>query len=300
MKILLVEDDRPTAIALSKMLRNSRLIVELATDGETALDLATSFEYDLIILDIIIPKLDGISLCKRLRQQKNSTPILLLTAKFRKADIVKGLEAGADDYVIKPYDPSELFARIHSLLRRRSFEIASVLTWGNLSLNTVSGEITYNDQKIAFSPTEYNLLELFLSNPQRLFSRSAIIDRLWTLDDPPTDKAITTHIKDIRKKLRKAGCTEEIIETVYGLGYRLMPFPDLVSATANLPKPQSAIAKVLERFKNSFAEQIEQLERAKEELLKGNLTDILRNDSENEAHKLAGSLGTFGYPEARN
>jgi DNA-binding response OmpR family regulator len=297
MKILLVEDDRPTAIALSKMLRNSRLIVELATDGETALDLATSFEYDLIILDIIIPKLDGISLCKRLRQQKNSTPILLLTAKFRKADIVRGLQAGADDYVIKPYDPSELLARIHSLLRRRSFAIASVLTWGNLSLNTVSGEITYNDQKIAFSPTEYNLLELFLSNPQRLFSRSAIIDRLWTLDDPPTDKAITTHIKDIRKKLREAGCTEEILETVYGLGYRLMPSPDVLLATANSPKAQSAIAKVLERFKNSFAEQIEQLERAKEELLKGNLTAKLREKSENEAHKLAGSLGTFGYPE---
>lgn len=298
MKILLVENDRPTAIALSKMLRNSRLIVELATDGETALALANSFEYDLIILDIIIPKLDGISLCKRLRQQKNSTPILLLTAKFRKADIVRGLEAGADDYVIKPYDPLELMARIHSLLRRKSFAIASVLTWGNLSLNTVSGEVTYNDQKIAFSPTEYNLLELFLSNPQRLFSRSGIIDRLWTLDNPPTDKAITTHIKDIRKKLREAGCTEEIIETVYGLGYRLMPYPDLVSATANSPKPQSAIAKVLERFKNSFAEQIEQIERAKEELLRGNLADTLRENSENEAHKLAGSLGTFGYPEA--
>jgi DNA-binding response OmpR family regulator len=303
MKILLVEDDRPTAIALSKLLNDCRLTVELASDGETALDLATSFEYDLIVLDIIIPKLDGISLCQRLRQQKCNTPILLLTAKFRKADIVRGLEAGADDYVIKPYEPSELIARIHSLLRRRNSAIASVLTWGNLSLNTVSGEVTYNDQKIAFSPTEYYLLELFLSNPQRLFSRSAIIDRLWTLDDPPTDKAITTHIKDIRKKLKEAGFTEEIIETVYGLGYRLMPSPDLLSVTndkgkiTNSQNSQSSLAKVLERFKHTFVEQIEQLEETKEELLRGNLSAKLREKSEKEAHKLAGSLGTFGYPE---
>ncbi|MCU0538075.1 MAG: response regulator [Hydrococcus sp. Prado102] len=306
MKILLVEDDRPTAIALSKILTDCRLTVELASDGETAFDLATSFEYDLIILDIVIPKLDGISLCQRLRQQKYSTPILLLTAKFRKADIIRGLEAGADDYVIKPYDPSELIARIHSLLRRKNSAIASVLTWGNLTLNSVSGEVTYNDQKIAFSPTEYHLLELFLSNPQRLFSRSTIIDRLWKFDDPPTEKAITTHIKDIRKKLREVGCTEEIVETVYGLGYRLMPPPYQLSVTSDqLPaienegqnKPQSSIAKVLERFKHTFVEQIEQLEATKEELLKGNLSAKSRENSEQEAHKLAGSLGTFGYPE---
>ncbi|NJO93311.1 MAG: response regulator transcription factor [Hydrococcus sp. RM1_1_31] len=157
--------------------------------------MTTSFEYDLILLDIIIPKLDGISLCQHLRQQKYSTPILLLTAKFRKADIVRGLEAGADDYVIKPFDPSELIARIHSLLRRGSSPIASILTWGNLALNPISGDVTYKDRKVFFSPTEYHLLELFLRNPQRLFSRSAIIDRLWTFNDPPTEKAITTHIK---------------------------------------------------------------------------------------------------------
>lgn len=297
MKVLLVEDDLPTAIALTKILSDYRLTVELASDGETALDLATSFEYDLILLDIVIPKLDGISLCQRLRQQKYSTPILLLSAKFRKADIVRGLEAGADDYVIKPFDPSELIARIHSLLRRGSFPIASILTWGNLALNPISGDVTYKDRKVFFSPTEYHLLELFLRNPQRLFSRSAIIDRLWTFNDPPTEKAITTHIKDIRKKLRKAGCTEEAIETVYGLGYRLMPSSAVREDKEIGKKSLASLNKVLDRFKETFIEQIATLEEVKDNLLKNELTASLRQKAEKEAHKLAGSLGTFGYPE---
>jgi DNA-binding response OmpR family regulator len=178
MKILLVEDDELSAIALSEALTSHHHTIDLATDGETGLDLATSFDYDLVLLDVVIPKLDGISLCRRLRQQKDRTPILLLTSKDSQADIVAGLDAGADDYVIKPSNLTELNARIRALIRRGDSPVTSVLTWGDLCLNPVSGEVTYQEQKISLTPKEYGLLELLLRNPQRLFSRNEILDRL--------------------------------------------------------------------------------------------------------------------------
>jgi DNA-binding response OmpR family regulator len=294
MKVLLVEDDLINATVLSKALTNSRYTVDLASDGEKALNLAIYFEYDLILLDIMIPKIDGINLCRRLRQQNRNTPILLLTAKDSKADIISGLDAGADDYLIKPYDLLELMARMRSLLRRSNCSVSSVLNWGALYLNPVSGEVTYKNQKVPLTAKEYNLLELFLRNPQRLYSRSAILDLLWTLDELPIEKTVTTHIKDIRKKLKAVGCTDEIIETVYGIGYRLKsPSSD----ASERKKDLTSLDIVLERYKDTFTQQIAVLEQANSKLLDGKLTVCDRQNSEQEAHKLAGSLGTFGYPK---
>ncbi len=226
MKILLVEDDELIGSALFEALVAHRYTVDVAADGQTGLELATTSNYDLILLDWLIPKLNGISLCRQLRSQGYQKPILLLTAKDSNSDVVQGLDAGADDYIVKPYDLSALMARIRALLRRGNSLVTSVLTWGDLCLNPVSGEVTCGEQLLSLTPKEYSLLELFLRNPQRIFSRSAIMDRLWSLDGSPAESAVTVHIKELRQKLKTGGMTEEIIETVYGLGYRLKSPPE--------------------------------------------------------------------------
>ena len=308
MKILLIEDDTVLSTALADLLSANHYTIDLANNGKTGLDLVMSAEYDLILLDWLIPQLDGISLCRQLRSQGYNKPILLLSAKNCNVDIVAGLDAGADDYVIKPYDPEALLARIRSLLRRSGAIASSQLTWENLCLDQTSGKVTYNEQVIPLTATEYNLLELFLHNPNRIFSRQVILDRLWGFDDAPVEHAVTTHIKDLRKKLKASGLKQEILETVYGIGYRLKPAPDLcVAKPTNLDaketkkppqtKDSASVNRVLERFRNSFAQQVAVLAQAKTALGSGNLHQELHQQAKHEAHKLAGSMGSFGYPE---
>ena len=308
MKILLVEDDTLVSAALEKMLAANHYITNLATDGESGLNLAIAGEYDLILLDLQIPKIDGISLCRKLRSQGYSKPILLLTAKGSDADIVAGLDAGADDYVIKPYAPEALLARIRALLRRsgailpNSVNASSRLSWGNLCLDLNSGRVAFGEKVIPLTVTEYNLLELFLRNPDRIFSRSSILDRLWGFEDAPTERAINTHIKEVRKKIKAGGLNEEIIETIYGMGYRLKPYPKN-TAISQEPQPEkttkriTAISRVIEQFRDLLQEQFAVLAKAKDALLAGNLDEKLYESAKYEAHKLAGSMGSFGYPE---
>ena len=307
MKILLVEDDVLLSKALLELLSANRYTIDIASNGQAGLELALSAEYELILLDWLIPKLDGITLCRQLRSQGYRKPILLLTGKNSNADIVAGLDAGADDYVIKPFDPEALLARIRSLLRRNEAISSSTLTWGNLCLDPSAGRVTYNkEQEIPLTATEYNLLELFLQNPDRIFSRAVILDRLWGFDDAPTENAVTTHIKDLRKKLKTAGLAEEFLETVYGMGYRIKPAPNrsisigVTNQDGNKkpsPKDMTSVNRVLERFRNSFVGQVAVLEQAKTALLAGNLNEELQQQALHEAHKLAGSMGSFGYPE---
>ncbi|WP_392534137.1 response regulator [Nostoc sp. C117] len=306
MKILLVEDDVLLSTTLFELLSANRYTIDIASNGQAGLELALSNEYELILLDWLIPKLDGISLCQQLRLQGYRKSILLLTGKNSNADIVAGLDAGADDYVIKPFNPEALLARIRSLLRRNGAISSSTLTWGNLCLDQSAGRVTYNEQEIPLTATEYKLLELFLQNPDRIFSRAVILDRLWGFDDAPTENAVSTHIKDLRKKLKPVGIAEEFIETVYGMGYRLKPAPhrsifvgetNQDSKKKPSPKDMTSVNRVLERFRNSFAGQVVVLDRAKVALLAGNFNEDLHQHALHEAHKLAGSMGSFGYPE---
>jgi len=316
-KFLLVEDDRLLSVTLAKVLEANNYGIDRAIDGQAALDLATVVEYDLILLSVQVPKLDGISLCRQLRSQGYCKPILLLTAKDSDADVVAGLDAGADDYISQPCTAEVLLARIRTLLQRSqalspegstNSPSTNILTWGNLCLNLDSGRVTFGEQVISLTATEYNLLELFLRNPDRIFSRAVILDRLWGCDDAPTDRAIITHIKEVRKKLKAGGLTAEIFATIYGMGYRLKPFAPASSSSNNpdtdsTAKPksrvgdQSAIDKVLERFRGVFNQQVALLEQAKTALLAGNLETELQQAAQHEAHKLAGSMGSFGYPE---
>ncbi|MBD2517009.1 response regulator [Nostoc sp. FACHB-973] len=306
MKILLVEDDVLLSTALTELLTANDYSIDIASNGQTGLELAISAEYELILLDWLIPKLDGISLCRQLRSQGYRKSILLLTGKNSNADIIAGLDAGADDYVIKPFDPEALLARIRSLLRRNTAISSSTLIWGNLCLDPSAGRVTCNQQEIPLTATEYKLLELFLENRDRIFSRAVILDRLWAFGDAPTESAVTTHIKDLRKKLKTAGLAEEILETVYGMGYRIKPTPNRSISVGETnqdgkkktsPVNITSVNLVLERFRNSFAQQVVVLEQAKTLLLAGNLNEELHQSALQEAHKLAGSMGSFGYPE---
>lgn len=220
MKILLVEDDERIASALTEALREQNYAIDRAEDGETGWDYIEAYEYSLILLDWMLPRLDGVRLCQRLRQKGYQTPVLLLTAKDTSADKVVGLDAGADDYVVKPFDLQELMARIRALLRRGSTIAPPILEWGKLRLDPSTTEVRYGHTLVPLTPKEYQLLELFLRQSHRTLNRNTILEALWDSDDPPGEDTIKVHIRSLRQKLARAGATD-LIETVYGTGYRL-------------------------------------------------------------------------------
>jgi DNA-binding response OmpR family regulator len=221
MRILLVEDDVRLAEALAEALTDQRYVVDLVTDGEAAWVQTKTLAYDLLLLDVMLPELDGISLCHRLRSHGNTVPILMLTACDTISDEINGLDGGADDYVVKPVDLQKLFARIRALLRRGGMVASPILEWGDLRLNPSTYEVTYNELPIHLTPKEYALLELLLRNGRRVLSRSAMIENIWSLESPPEEHTVKVHIRGLRQKLKAAGAPEHLIETVSGIGYRL-------------------------------------------------------------------------------
>lgn len=221
MRVLVVEDDVLMGQALYLTLVKQNYAVDVAHDGEAGWELVNTYPYDLILSDVLLPKLDGIRLCQRLRQAKFGTPILLLTGQDKGSDKVMGLNAGADDYVVKPFDLEELLARIRVLLRRGATAAVMVLEWKQLQLNPTSCEVAYDGQPFRLTPKEFRLLELFLRNPTRVFSREDILAHLWSSTELPSEATVATHLAGLRQKLRATGMTEEVIETVYGIGYRL-------------------------------------------------------------------------------
>ncbi|RAQ48952.1 transcriptional regulator [Arthrospira sp. O9.13F] len=307
MRILLVEDDLHLADALVAMLTSQKYQVDLVNDGQQGWEYIQSSSYDLVLLDIELPLLDGISLCHQLRSHNFQVPILLLTARNNQQDKVKGLDAGADDYMVKPLDIAELSARIRALLRRSSEATSSVLTYEKMVLDTSTCDVSYNGKPLKLTPKEYGLLELLMGNRQRTFSIDKILDKLWTFDDPPSANTVRAHIKGLRQKLKAAGAGAEFIETVYGLGYRL---------NQNLEKPHSATArvnsepngdrqfqlnqsiqKVWERFRETLDDRIITIEKAIAAANDGQINLLMQQQARQEAHKLAGSLGTFGRRE---
>ncbi|NDJ20503.1 response regulator [Nostoc sp. B(2019)] len=306
MRILLVEDDDLLAQAVATYLTKQNYVVDIAADGEAGWELVSVCNYDLILLDLILPKLDGISLCRQLRHSGYQMLILLLTAKDTKTDKVIGLDAGADDYVVKPFDFQELSARIRALLRRGNTSLPPVLEWGSLRLDPSTCEVTYADIALNLTAKEFSLLDLFLRNNQRIFSRSAIVDQLWSAEkDPPEENTIKSHIKGLRQKLKAAGANYDFIETIYGMGYRLKALSHEPSFQTHEPEIDlnqqqillAAIAQERENFKAKVGSRIALLKLAADTLRKGTLDAQLRQNAEQEAHKLAGSLGSFGFPK---
>jgi DNA-binding response OmpR family regulator len=231
MKILLIEDDDALIALLTRSLSSQHHIVDAVKDGEMGWTYASTFDYDTIVLDIMLPKLDGISLCKKLRGAGYTTPILLLTSQDNTTAKVQGLDAGADDYVVKPFDIAELTARVRALLRRSSNNPLPLLSWGDLMLNPSSCEVIYNGQSLTLTTKEYDLLELFLRDSCRVFSNDEIIDRLWSSDDFPAEATVRSHLRRLRHKLQTAGAPADFIGTIHGRGYYLTSVQNSIDPT---------------------------------------------------------------------
>jgi two-component system, OmpR family, response regulator QseB len=221
MRILIVEDDDRIAKPLAEDLRHQKHVVDVASDGEAGWNFAQTIAYDLLLLDVMLPKLDGISLCKRLRASGSKSLILMLTARDTTSDKVVGLDAGADDYLVKPFELEELAARIRALSRRTSEMQSDLLNYGALQVDPGRCIVTYNHTEVDLTPKEYMILELFLRHPAKVLTRSMILDRLWELDQVSSEQTVKTHLTNLRRKLKEAGESQELIETVYGIGYRL-------------------------------------------------------------------------------
>jgi DNA-binding response OmpR family regulator len=224
MRILVVEDDAQLAEVLNEALSDRQYTADVVGDGETAWSCLEAWQYDLVVMDVTLPKLDGINLCRRLRERNLTMPVLMLTARDTVSDKINGLDAGADDYVVKPFDLQELMARIRALLRRGSVMTAN-LSWGKLRLNSSTYEVSYDETEIQLTPKEYALLELLVSNGRRVLSRGGMIERIWSLESQPTEETVKSHIKSLRQKLKAAKAPDDFIETVHGLGYRLKSEP---------------------------------------------------------------------------
>lgn len=225
MKILIVEDDSRIAKPLAEDLRHQHHTVDIAEDGMKGWDYTQATEYDLILLDVMLPRLDGIGLCKKLRANKSHALILMLTAKDTTSDKVIGLDAGADDYLIKPFELEELAARIRALSRRTPEVKPSILTHGKLQIDPNNSEVIYADNPVCLTPKEYLILEYFLRHPQQVLTRAAILEKLWEFDKFSGEGTVKTHITNLRSKLKTAG-SPDMIETVYGMGYRLCEVDD--------------------------------------------------------------------------
>lgn len=221
MKILLVEDDHRIARPLAEDLRNQHHVVDVVRDGMDAWEQTQSIAYDLILLDVMLPRLDGITLCQRLRNSGCSALILMLTARDTTRDKVMGLDVGADDYLVKPFELEELSARIRALSRRGVSTPQGILQHRELQLDPNSHQVKYRDAELNLTPKEYMILECFLRNPFQVFTRTMLLDRLWELDQASGEETIKTHITNLRRKLKAAGSETELIETIYGVGYRL-------------------------------------------------------------------------------
>jgi two-component system response regulator MprA len=222
-QVLVVDDEPPMRAALARALDLSGFAVELAADGEQGLTLADEACPDLIVLDLMMPRVDGLEVCRVLRDRGDETPILILTARDEVADRVEGLEAGADDYLVKPFALEELLARIRALLRRShngDRDRDRALAFGDLVLNPVTYEVRRGDRRLELTRTEHLLLELFLRNPRRVLTRELIFDRVWDYDFGPRSKALDVYIGYLRRKTEAAGETR-LIHTVRGVGYVL-------------------------------------------------------------------------------
>ncbi len=220
MNILIADDERELTVALSEILKRNNYSVTVAGDGETALDFAMSGIFDLIILDVMMPKLDGFSVLKHIREQKLDTPVLMLTAKAETANKIGGLNLGADDYMTKPFDTEELLARIRALLRRKEKFTGDVLKYNDIYLDRDSVELGCGDKKITLGKKEFQILEMLMLNVGKNIDKERFIEKIWGYDTEAEYNTIEVYVSFLRKKLLAVGSKTEI-RSLRGIGYTL-------------------------------------------------------------------------------
>ena len=220
MRILVIEDEKKVASFIKKGLVEEHYAVDAAFDGEEGLYLAEVNDYDLIVLDLMIPKIDGFGVLKKIRERKNNVPILVLTAKDSVEDTVRGLDAGCDDYLTKPFAFVELLARIRALLRRDKKEKESVLRIADLSLSVVTHKVMRQGKEIELTSKEYTLLEYFMRNPEKVLTRTMISEHVWDYHFDSNTNVIDVYVNYLRKKIDK-DFDPKLIHTIRGIGYMM-------------------------------------------------------------------------------
>lgn len=224
MKILLVEDELGLILTLTDRLRSENFEVVSATDGESGLQKALSENFDLLILDVMLPKKNGYDVCRDLRQKNITTPVLMLTAKGETLDKVLGLKLGADDYLTKPFEVIELLARIEALLRRSpaASNSAENFLFGDVAVNFKRAEVTKSNQPVELSAIEFKLLQFLIENRGAVHSRDKLLDEVWGYDAMPSTRTVDVHVAWLRQKLEDNPKYPQFIQTVHGLGYKFI------------------------------------------------------------------------------
>ena len=221
MRILVVEDEHKIAQSIKKGLQQENYAVDICFRGDEGLGLALTEEYDLIILDLLLPGINGIQICKKLREQEIHTPILMLTAKDQISDKVEGLDSGADDYLTKPFAFEELLARIRALIRRPKDSLGYLLSFKDLSLNTLNFEVKRKEKNINLSSKEYALLEYLLRHPKQVVTKEQIINHVWDYDADILPNTVEVYIGYLRKKIDGPQFKKKLLQTIRGFGYCL-------------------------------------------------------------------------------
>ena len=220
MKILIVEDEHLIANAIKKGLEQEHYIVDVAYDGLEGFDLASSGDYDLILLDLMLPNMNGLEICRQLRNEQNHVPILILTAKSQLEDKINGLNCGADDYLTKPFAFEELLARIRALTRRPQNSTNEILTVGDLSLNLSNYEVIRQGKNIILSSKEYSLLECLVRHHNQILSKDQLIQHVWSYESDILPNTVEVYIRNLRQKIDK-GYKIKLIKTLRGFGYKI-------------------------------------------------------------------------------
>ena len=219
-RILVVEDEPPLALGLEDDLKLEGYEVEVVSDGETASQRAREQSFDLIILDVMLPRKDGFEVCRELRRAGLRTPVILLTAKTQESDKVLGLELGADDYVTKPFSPRELRARVKAALRRAAGEMPEIYRFGDVEVNFTRCELRQAGKAVEITPIEFKLMAAFIGHRGHTLSRDTLLDEVWGRGTFVTDRVVDTHITNLRKKIEPKPSEPRFLVSVRGMGYR--------------------------------------------------------------------------------